>query len=90
MCIRDRGWSQRAASNYRLNRFQEAVQDASQALELNAYQFLAASCLGYCELKLGRKTNALESFKRALQLNPQLEDVRVQIARLRRSLKKLD
>lgn len=79
-------WNQRAISHYRLNRFEEAAFDSFQALELNPYHFLAASCLGHCQLKMNEPSLALESFKRALGLNPYLEDVRVHVARLRRSL----
>ena len=79
-------WNQRAIAHYRLNRFEEAAFDAFQALELNPYHFLAASCLGHCHLKMKNPSAALESFKRALDLNPQLEDIRVHVARLRRSL----
>jgi len=38
--------------------------------------------MGQAYLRLGNHVSALESFRRALKLNPDLEGVRVQVARL--------
>jgi cytochrome c-type biogenesis protein CcmH/NrfG len=40
--------------------------------------------MGQAYLELGNKLSALESFRRALRLNPDLEAVRAQVIRLKR------
>jgi tetratricopeptide (TPR) repeat protein len=75
-------WNQRAIANYSVGRYDDAIRDCHQALELNPYHFAAAAGMGQAYLELGRRSNALESFRRALRLNPDLEAVRVQVARL--------
>jgi tetratricopeptide (TPR) repeat protein len=77
-------WSQRAIAHFALGRHREAVDDCHQALEINPYHFAAAAGMGQAYLQLGDHAAALESFRRALRLNPDLEAVRIQIARLTR------
>jgi len=43
--------------------------------------------LGQCYLQLGNQLWALESFRRALELNPDLEGIRAQVNALERRLK---
>ncbi len=77
-------WNQRAIAYFGTNDYSKAIQDCHQTLELNPYHFAAATGMGYAYLRLGDTEAALESFRRALRLNPGLEGVRVQIARLQR------
>lgn len=77
-------WNQRAIAQFSLGRYVESIRDCHQALELNAYHFGAASGMGQAYLRLGNQVSALECFRRALRLNPDLEGVRVQAARLAR------
>jgi len=77
-------WNQRAIAHFSLEHFEEAVRDCHQTLEINPYHFAAAAGMGQAYLKLGNPEAALESFRRALRLNPDLEAVRVQVARLAR------
>jgi cytochrome c-type biogenesis protein CcmH/NrfG len=42
--------------------------------------------MGHAYLRLKNRVSALESFRRALRLNPNLEDVRAQVARLARTI----
>lgn len=80
-------WNQRAIALYALERYDESISDCQMTLELNPYHFGAASGLGQCFLYQREPQRALEYFKRALELNPGLEGVRTQIARLERLLK---
>jgi tetratricopeptide (TPR) repeat protein len=80
-------WNQRAIAWYGLAKYAESISDCNQALEINPYHFGAASGIGQCYLQLGRPRLALESFRRALALNPNLEGVRANIASLERTLK---
>ncbi len=79
-------WNQRAVASFALGRYAEAIRDCHQALELNPYHFAAASGMGHAYLRLKNRVSALESFRRALRLNPNLEDVRAQVARLARTI----
>jgi len=79
-------WNQRAIANYCLESFDASVQDCHQALELNPYHFAAAAGMGQSYLKLGCQAMALESFRRALKLNPNLEGVRANVSYLARTL----
>ena len=75
-------WNQRAVARFALKEFEESIQDCHEALEINPYHFAAAAGMGQAYLHVGDHVAALESFQRALRLNPNLEGVRVQVARL--------
>lgn len=77
-------WNQRAIARFARGLWAEAIRDCHQALEINPYHFAAASGMGHAYLRLDNPLSALECFRRALRLNPGLEAVRVQIARLTR------
>ena len=79
-------WNQRAIARFALSRYAESIRDCHQALELNPYHFAAASGMGQAYLRLNNHVSALESFRRALRLNPNLEDVRAQVTRLARMI----
>jgi tetratricopeptide (TPR) repeat protein len=75
-------WHQRAYAQFALGQFAESVRDCHEALEINPYHFIAAVSMGRAYLELGNPVAALECFRRALRLNPDLEGVRVQADRL--------
>ena len=77
-------WNQRAVARYALGQYAAAVRDGHQALEINPYHFAAASGMGQAYVQLQNHVSALECFRRALRLNPDLEGVRAQVARLTR------
>lgn len=77
-------WNQRAIACFSLGQYSDSIRDCHQALEINPYHFAAAAGMGQAYLELGNAVSALESFRRALRLNPDLESVRVQISRLTR------
>ncbi len=77
-------WNQRAIAHFSLGLYAEAIRDCHQTLEINPYHFAAAAGMGQAYLKLGNTHSALESFRRALRLNPDLEAVRVEVSRLTR------
>jgi tetratricopeptide (TPR) repeat protein len=81
-------WYQRGISYYHLGQYDAAIRDCHQAIEINPYHFSAAAGMGQCYLLQDNPVAALESFRRALRLNPGLEEVRAQVVRLQRSLKK--
>jgi tetratricopeptide (TPR) repeat protein len=74
-------------AHYHLGQYDAAIRDCHQALEINPYHFTAAAGMGQCHLLQDNPVAALEAFRRALRLNPGLEQVRAQVVRLQRSLK---
>lgn len=81
-------WNQRAIAYYCAGRYAESIYDCRQALEINPYHFGAAAGMGQSHLRLGDQVLALESFQRALKLNPSLEGVRANVVHLQRVLKR--
>jgi len=81
------GWYFRGKAFFQMEQHEAATQDCHQALEVNAYHFLAASVMGQAYVLQGDPVTALESFRRALRLNPSMEEVRAQVIRLQRTLK---
>ena len=79
-------WNQRAVAYFHVGRYEDAAHDCHQALELNAYHFGAAIGMGQSYLELNEPKVALECFRRALRLHPDLEAVRAQIHYLEKSL----
>jgi tetratricopeptide (TPR) repeat protein len=77
-------WHQRAVGQAALGRLIEAIRDCHQTLEINPYHFVAATSMGQVYLQLDNPVSALECFRRALRLNPDLEGVRAQVVRLTR------
>jgi tetratricopeptide (TPR) repeat protein len=81
-------WNQRAIAHCGLRRFEESIRDCHQVLDINPYHFGAAAGMGQCHLDQKDPNSALESFRRALKINPDLEGVRAQVVRLQRALRR--
>jgi len=77
-------WHQRAVAHFALKQFAESIRDNHESLEINPYHFVAATSMGQAYLELENPVSALECFRRALRLNPDLEGVRAQVVRLTR------
>lgn len=79
-------WYQRGAAWFQLADNERAIADWKQALELNAYHFVAATAMGAAYLRLHDPLSALKALRRALLLNPDLESVQKQVDELTREL----
>ena len=79
-------WNQRAIAHFQRGRYDDSANDCFQTLELNPYQFASAVGMGQCYLEMHEPQPALDCFRRALKLNPGLEDVRAQVTYLERAL----
>jgi tetratricopeptide (TPR) repeat protein len=77
-------WYQRAVAHYALGRLSDAIRDCHESLEINPYHFIAATTMGQAYLELENPVSALDCFRRALRLNPDLEAVRNHVVRLAR------
>ena len=80
-------WYFRGKAFFQLGQYEAAGRDCHQSLEVNAYHFLAASMMGQAYLQMNDPISALDSFRRALRLNPNMEEVRAQVIHLQRRLK---
>jgi tetratricopeptide (TPR) repeat protein len=78
--------NQRAIARFHLKHYRKSVEDCRQVLDLNPYHFAAAVGMANCYLELNNANAALESFRRALKINPGLEAVRTQVHFLERAL----
>jgi tetratricopeptide (TPR) repeat protein len=79
-------WNQRAIACYRMGRYEDAANDCQQTLELNPFHFAAALGMAHCYLDLGEGMAALDCFRRAFNLNPNLDSIQGQIEYLERAL----
>lgn len=79
-------WNQRGIAHFRLGHFEAAANDCQQTLELNSYHFGALVGMAHCYLELGEGYAALECFRRAVEVNPGMENVRGQIEFLEQAL----
>jgi len=77
-------WNQRGYAHHALGHYDDSVRDCQETLEINPYHFIAAVGMGRAYLELKNALAALESFRRALRLYPDLEGVRAQADRLAR------
>lgn len=81
------GWYQRGRAFYYLGHYEAATRDCHQALEINPYHFHAAAVMGQAYEMQHNLVAALEAFRRALRLNPNMEEVRARVIQLQRVLK---
>jgi tetratricopeptide (TPR) repeat protein len=79
-------WNQRAMAWFYLENYARSADDCRQALVLNPYQFEAAVGRGQALLELNEPREALDCFRQALRLNPDLEGIRARVRTLRRIL----
>lgn len=79
-------WNQRAIAYYQLDRFADSVLDCRATLARNPYHFAAAVGMGHCYLEMSDALSALECFRWALRINPDMENVRAQVGFLQRTL----
>lgn len=79
-------WNQRAIAYFQLSQYRESLSDCKQTLCRNRFHFPCAIGMGHCYLELHEPSAALECFRWALEVNPDLEDVRTQVDYLQRAL----
>ncbi len=82
------GWNKRATVYYLMDRFDESVADIEKTLALEPRHFGALAGLGMIMERIGDKERAIEVFKAALDIDPNLEDIRVEMFLLQDQLHK--
>lgn len=68
--------NQRAIVHFALKNFEAAIEDATTALDWNPFHFGAATGRGYAYMQLHQWNEAIESFQYALEINPNLPQIR--------------
>ena len=75
-------YNQRAIALFAQGRFADSAGDCRRVLERNPVHFGALSGLGQCYLRMGDRRGALDTFRRALKLQPHSAGLRQTVALL--------
>ena len=75
-------YNQRAIAQCFSGRFAESIEDCQKVLIHNPYHIGALGGMGQCQLRLGRKNDALATFRQALKLQPYSEGLKEVVAEL--------
>lgn len=75
-------YNQRAIAHYLQERYAESLEDCRQVIQRIPEHFGAWAGKGHCQAHLGRISEAVTSYRKALQLNPHLDSIRQGIAEL--------
>jgi tetratricopeptide (TPR) repeat protein len=81
------GWNKRATVYYLLGEYRKSLADCDEVLKRNAWHFGALTGYGMIYLKLDEPAKALEYFERALDVNPNLDEVRATVEAVREALR---
>ncbi len=76
-------WNRRATTYYLMDRCEKSLADIERVLELEPRHFGAFAGRGLCLREQGRSEAAIRAFERALELNPHLDNVYLEILRIR-------
>ncbi|MCS6858919.1 MAG: tetratricopeptide repeat protein [Abditibacteriales bacterium] len=77
------GYNQRAIAHYLNQDPALALADCEKAIALNPIHFGAWAGMGHCYLHLRNREKALEAYERALEINPNMEQIRLIVQQLR-------
>jgi tetratricopeptide (TPR) repeat protein len=75
-------YNRRATTYYQLGEYDRSLQDIRLTLRFNPMHYGALSGAGLCLIQLGRNTEALVVLERALDINPNMANVRVLVQQL--------
>ena len=81
------GWNKRATLYFLLGEHEKSLKDCDEVLKRNPNHFGALSGAGQIHLQLGHPEQALAFFKRAYQVNPNLENLEEVIQMLEEHLR---
>ena len=79
-------WNQRAIGFSAEGDIEAAIEDCKETLNCNRFHFPAAIGLAHCCLQVNDASSALESFRLALDINPDLEGVRRHVQHLEKTV----
>lgn len=78
------GYNQRAIAYFMLEEWSKAIRDCKRTISLNPDHFGAFAGMGHVYVRLGKIDEALEAYKQALVINPNLISIAEAVLRLRR------
>jgi tetratricopeptide (TPR) repeat protein len=81
------GWNKRATVYYLVGEYEKSLADCDEVMKRNPLHFGALSGYGMNYLQLGQPAKALDYFERALQINPNLQQVEETVQMLYRWLR---
>ena len=81
------GWNKRATLYFLLGQNEKSLQDCDEVLKRNPNHFGALAGAGQIHLKLGNPQLALEFFRRAVKVNPNLDSIQQMIPILEQHLR---
>jgi tetratricopeptide (TPR) repeat protein len=73
------GWNKRATLYFLSGEYHKSLADCAQVIKRNPYHFGALAGYGQIYLRLEDYPRSLEYFRRALELNPNMDSVRINI-----------
>ncbi|MFO1184534.1 MAG: tetratricopeptide repeat protein [Bauldia sp.] len=80
-------WNKRATLFYMMGRYQESLRDIAETLAREPRHFGALAGRGMVQLQLGNEEAALEAFRQALAVDPQLTNIELAVRSLEIRLK---
>ena len=79
-------WNQRSLAHHRLKLYTDSIRDGRRTVEGNPFHFECLIRMGRCHEQLEDPISALDYFRQALGVNPDLAGVRAKVHYLQRSL----
>jgi tetratricopeptide (TPR) repeat protein len=79
-------YNQRGIALYLMEQYEPSIDHCRRAVELMPCHFGALAGMGHCYAHLNRPSEAIESYERALEVNPHLECIRQTIEELKKKL----
>ncbi len=79
-------YNQRALASYLQDQFEDSISDCQEAIRRMPCHFLALAGMGHAHAHLGRLSEALECYQRALAVNPHMDCVREAVEELQQRL----
>ena len=77
------GWNKRATIYYLIGEYEKSLKDCDEVMTRNPSHFGALAGYGQIYLQLGKPERALEYFQRALDVNPNMEQVEAAVEQLK-------
>lgn len=81
------GWNKRATLYYLMGRLEDSIADCKRTLELEPRHFGALAGLGMIYVQLEEDEKALEAYRRALAVHPNLPRARAEVERLTKKIR---